>query len=153
MPDVSDILDLLQNTNSEPTPQPRTWGPFSHNSVRMISNIQASLVPSCCASSPNDPIEEDDTDDWLDRTMSFAIVLTNCQESWASKLNSSYHPTLFSSYRPRFSSSCLRLYMTYSVYLENEVQEEVPTTCLPCSKLAQHADDQVSSVQVILLDH
>jgi len=39
IPNVSDILDLLQNTNSEPTPQPSTWGPFSHILVRMISSI------------------------------------------------------------------------------------------------------------------
>src|SRR5882724_1079585 len=100
MPDVSDILDLLQNTNSEPTPQPSTWGQFSHNSVRMISNIQATSVQSCCTSSPNDPIEEYDTDDWLDRTMSFAIVPMNCQQSWASKLNSSHHPTQSDAYHP-----------------------------------------------------
>src|SRR5882724_2484990 len=33
---------------------------------------------SHCATSPNNPIEEDeDMDDWLDRTMSFAVVLMN----------------------------------------------------------------------------
>jgi len=105
MPDVSGILDLPQNTNSEPTPQPSIWGSFSHNSLWMISNIQAASVPSCCASSPNDPIEEDDTDDWLDRTMSFAIVLMNCQQSWASKLNSSHHLTQSNSYHPTQSDS------------------------------------------------
>src|SRR5882724_6211565 len=38
---------------------------------------------SCCAVSPNNPIEEyEDTNDWLDRTMSFAFVLMNSQPSW-----------------------------------------------------------------------
>jgi len=32
---------------------------------------------SWCATSPNDPVEEDNVDDWLDKTMSFAIVLMN----------------------------------------------------------------------------
>jgi len=43
--------------------------------------------------------------------------------------------------------------MTYSVYLEDEVQGEVPTTCIPHLELAQHADDQLSSICEILLDH
>src|SRR5882724_2096109 len=46
------------------------------------------------AASPNDLIDEDeDTDDWLDRTMSFAIVLMNSRPSWSSRLNSYYHLT------------------------------------------------------------
>src|SRR5882724_6316073 len=48
---------------------------------------------SCHASSPNNPIEEDDTDDWLERTMSFAIVLMDYWPSWATKLIFSCHPT------------------------------------------------------------
>ena len=45
------------------------------------------------AASPNYLIDEDeDADDWLDRTMSFAIILMNSQPSWSSRLNSSYHP-------------------------------------------------------------
>src|SRR5882724_9008587 len=43
--------------------------------------------------------------------------------------------------------------MTYSVYLEDEVQEEVPTTCIPCLELSQHADDQLSSIWAISLNH
>ena len=46
---------------------------------------------SCQAASPNDPIEEDNVDDWLDRTMSFSTTLMNSQPSWTDKLNSSYH--------------------------------------------------------------
>jgi len=41
------------------------------------------------AASPNNPIEEDeDADDWLDRTMSLAIILMNSRPSWSSRLNS-----------------------------------------------------------------
>src|SRR5882724_11778778 len=36
------------------------------------------------AISPNDPVEEDDVDGWLDKTMSFSIVLMNSWLSWAS---------------------------------------------------------------------
>src|SRR5882672_8344804 len=43
------------------------------------------------ASSPNDPVEEDDVDDWLNKTMSFTIVLMNSHPFWSQRLNSSYH--------------------------------------------------------------
>jgi len=39
------------------------------------------------AISPNDPVEEDNVDDWLNKTMSFAIILMNSRPSWASRLN------------------------------------------------------------------
>src|SRR5882724_4279494 len=39
------------------------------------------------AISLNDPVEEDDVDDWLHKTMSFAIVLMNSRPSWVSRLN------------------------------------------------------------------
>jgi len=42
--------------------------------------------------------------------------------------------------------------MTYSAYLEDEVQEEVLPTCIPHLELAQHMDDWINSVWEILLD-
>ena len=36
--------------------------------------------------SPNDPLPVDDSDDWLDRTMSFAVVLMNSAPSWSIRL-------------------------------------------------------------------
>jgi len=53
---------------------------------------------SWCAISPNDPVEEDNVDDWLNKTMSFAIVLMNSLPSWASRLNAPYDLTQSSSY-------------------------------------------------------
>src|SRR5882724_3504302 len=50
------------------------------------------------AISPNDRVEEDDVDDWLDKTMSFSIILINSQPSWASRLNAPYDLTQSSSY-------------------------------------------------------
>jgi len=56
---------------------------------------------SHCAAASNDLINEDeDADDWLDRTISFAVILMNSQPSWSSRLNSSYRPTQATSYRP-----------------------------------------------------
>src|SRR5882724_5686703 len=40
---------------------------------------------SWCTTSPNDPVEEDDADDWLNKTRSFAIILMNSH--WACRLN------------------------------------------------------------------
>ena len=53
---------------------------------------------SSASLSPNDPIEEDDADNWLDKTMSFAIILMNTQPYWASRLNMPYCLTQSSSH-------------------------------------------------------
>jgi len=90
---------------------------------------------SCHSASPNDPIEEDeDVDDWLDRTMRFAIVLMNSQPSWSSRLTSSY------------CLNCQKYFPTYLIYLEDEVPEEVPPPIIPHSYLAQHANDHLDAV-------
>src|SRR5882724_3676094 len=78
-----------------------------------------SFTPFCFT---NDPINEDkDADDWLDRTMSFAVVLMNSRPSWSSRLNSSYHLTRATSYRliSRWPS-CQKKLPTYSIYLEDK---------------------------------
>src|SRR5882724_7035704 len=69
------------------------------------------------AASPNDPINEDeDMDDWLDRTMSFAIVLMKSQPSWSSRLNSSYGPTQANSYHlTSYRPSHQKLFPTYLI--------------------------------------
>jgi len=46
----------------------------------------------------NDSVEEDDVDDWLNKTMLFAIILMNSKPSWASRLNTPYCPTHSSSH-------------------------------------------------------
>src|SRR5882724_8475695 len=95
---------------------------------------------SCRAASPNNLINEDeDADDWLDRTMSFAVIIMNSQPSWSSRLNSSYRPTQAISYRP----SRQKLLPTYLIYLEDE---EVPTPIIPHSDLAQHTYDCLEAV-------
>src|SRR5882724_3726317 len=109
---------------------------------------------SCHAASPNDLIDEDeDTDDWLDRTMSFAIILMNSWPSWSSRLSSSYHLTRVASYQPiSFWLSHQKLFPTYLIFLEDEGPKEVPTLVIPCSDLAQHADDCVDAVWAMSLD-
>src|SRR5882724_12624981 len=106
------------------------------------------------ATSPNDPIDEDeDADDWLDRTMSFAIVLMNSWPSWSSRLNSSYRLTRATSYWPiPHQPSHQKLSPSCSIYFEDEGHEEVSTPIIPCSDLAQHADDRLDAVRAMLLD-
>src|SRR5882724_3693740 len=109
---------------------------------------------SCHATSPNDLIDEDeDADDWLDRTMSFAVVLMNSQPSWSSRLNSSYRLTRATSYWPiSHWLSCQKLLPSYSIYFEDEGHEEVPTPIIPHSDLAQRANDRLDAVHAMLLD-
>src|SRR5882724_9638801 len=77
---------------------------------------------SCHATSPNNLIDEDeDGDDWLDRTMSFAVVLMNSWPSWSSRLNSSYRPTQVAPYRPiSYRPNCQKPFPTYLIYLEDK---------------------------------
>jgi len=47
---------------------------------------------SCHAPSPNDCIVDDNMDDWLDRTMGFAVVLMNSTTLWTGQLGIPHHP-------------------------------------------------------------
>ena len=103
------------------------------------------------AASQNDLVEEDNVDDWLNKTMSFAIILMNSRPSWSQRLNSSYHlncPNL----PTRLAENCPKVCPRYSVYLEDEVSEDPPPSNIPHSESAQLADDRLDSVQKLLLD-
>jgi len=41
--------------------------------------------------SPNDPVVDDNTDDWLDRTMGFAVILMNSTIPWIGWLGIPHH--------------------------------------------------------------
>jgi len=43
------------------------------------------------APSPNDPVVDDNTDDWLDRTMGFAVILMNSTIPWIGWLGIPHH--------------------------------------------------------------
>src|SRR5882672_1128479 len=103
------------------------------------------------ASSPNDPVEEDDADDWLDKTMSFAVVLMNSRPTWSQRLNSSYCPNC-ANLPTHSTENCPRFYPRYSVYLEDEASEDPPPSTIPHSESALLADDHLDSVQKLLLD-
>src|SRR5882672_9223141 len=85
---------------------------------------------SCRASSPNDPVEEDDADDWLDKTMSFAVILMNSCPSWSQRLNSSYCPN-FPNIQTHSAENCSKVCLRYSVYLEDEASEDPPPSNIP----------------------
>src|SRR5882672_561562 len=103
------------------------------------------------ASSPNNPVEEDDVDDWLDKTMSFAVVLMNSRPTWSQRLNSSYRPN-FTNLPTRSAEICPRFYPRYSVYLEDEASEDPPPSNIPHSESALLVDDRLDSVWKLLLD-
>ena len=80
--DMSYIKGMFNNLDIQPCAAVNRWivgiKIFQFDLVHVPGHLH--MGPdglSCCTSSPNDPIEEDDVDDWLDRTMSFAIVLMN----------------------------------------------------------------------------
>ena len=147
--DVSYIKGMLNNPDIQPVGTVNRW-------IIGIKLFQFELVhvPGCLhmgpdglshwAASPNDPAQEDDPD-WLDKTMSFTIILMNSQPSWSEKLNSHYRLTCSLSHWPK-------THPMYSVYFDDEVAEEVFPMDIPCSELAQCTDDQLDSIRAILLN-
>src|SRR5882724_10231500 len=157
--DASYIKGMLNNLDIQPGTVVNRW-------IVGIKLFQFELVhvPGClhtgpdglshCAASPNDLIDEDeDMDDWLDRTMSFAIVLMKSWPSWSSRLNSSYHLTQATLYwLISHWPSHQKLLPTYSIYLEDEGHEEAPTPVIPHSDLVQCTDDHLEAVRALLHD-
>src|SRR5882672_1257502 len=133
--DASYIKGMLNNPDIQPGATVNRW-------IIRIKLFQFELVHvpgclhtgpdglSCWASSPNDPVEEDDVDDWLDKTMSFAIVLMNSRPTWSQRLNSSCRPNC-ANLPTRSAENCPRFYPRYSVYLEDEASEDPPPSNIP----------------------
>jgi len=100
---ASYIKGMLNNLDIQPGAVVNRWivgiKLFQFELVHVPGKLHTGLDGlSWCAISPNDPVEEDDADDWLDKTMSFSIVLMNSRPSWTSKLNAPYDPTRPSSH-------------------------------------------------------
>jgi len=80
--DVSYIKGMLNNPDIQPGAMVNRWivgiKLFQFELVHVPGRLHTGLDGlSWHTISPNDPVEEDDADDWLDKTMSFAIVLMN----------------------------------------------------------------------------
>jgi len=89
---MSYIKGMLNNLDIQPGAVVNSGLSASSSSSFKLVHVpgrlhMAQMVCHSGAISPNDPLEEDDADNWLDKTMSFAIVLMNSQPSWASRLN------------------------------------------------------------------
>src|SRR5882672_1988551 len=90
-------------------------------------------------------------DDWLDKTMSFTVILMNSRPSWSQRLNYSYCLNCPNS--PTCSASnCPKVCPRYSVYLEDEVSEDPPPSNIPCSESAQLTDNHLDTIWEFLLD-
>ena len=148
---------MLNNPDIQPGATVNRWivgiKLFQFKLVHVPGRLHTGLDGLSHHSSPNDPIEEDeDMDGWLDRTMSFAIILMNSQPSWSSRLNS-YHLIQATSYWwNTYQLKHQKYFPTYLIYLEDEGPEEVPTPVIPHSDLAQRANDRLDAVCAMLLD-
>ena len=98
--------------------------------------------------SPNDPVVDDDMDDWLDRTMGFAVILMNSTVLWTSQLGLSHHPD--------DQVSCLGWFTAQdsicSAYHQAGNGSDSSAIHIPCSQEAQHADEQLKLIQSILTE-
>src|SRR5882724_7985788 len=90
--DASYIKGMLNNPDIQPGAAVNRWivgiKLFQFELVRIPGRLHTGPDGlSQHTISPNDPVEEDDVEDWLDKTMSFAIILINSRPSWANRLN------------------------------------------------------------------
>jgi len=103
---------------------------------------------SCQAPSPNDPVVDDDMDDWLDRTMGFAIILMNSTVPWTSQLGLPHHQ--------HNQHPCLGWFTLQdpvcSVYHQAGEEYDSLAMDIPHSQEAQNADEWLNFFRAILMD-
>ena len=101
---------------------------------------------SCHDPSPNDPIVDDDTDDWLERTMGFSVILMNATTPWTGWLGLPHHPDNQVSHLGWFTA-CNSV---YSAYHQAGDIYDVPAIEIPHSQEAQHTNGWL--IQAVLMD-
>ena len=92
--DTSYIKGMLNNLDIQPRAAVNRWIvsiKLFHFKLVHVPGTQHNSLDSLSQHipSPNDPLLFDDSDNWLDRTMSFAVVLMNSTPSWSIRLASS----------------------------------------------------------------
>jgi len=151
--DMSYIKGMLNNLDIQPGAAMNRW-------IVGIKLFQFELIHvpgilhtgpdglSCRAPSPNDPVVDDDTDDWLDRTMGFAVILMNSTVLWTGRLGLSHHPDDQLTYLGWFTSWD----PVSSAYHQAEGECDSLAMDISRPQEAQNADEQLKSVRAILSD-
>ena len=140
--DASYIEGMLNNPDIQPGAAVNRWivgiKLFHFELVHVpgkLHNVPDGL--SHRADSPNDPVDDEDPDDWLNRTMGFVMVLMNSALPWSHRFQLPYPPVP----SPLASSSSPTSYATSSAYLHEENTSHEPSTEIPHLPEAQLADD------------
>jgi len=91
---------------------------------------------------------DNDTDDWLDRTMGFAVILMNSTVLWTGRLGLPHHLDN--------QVSCLGWFTSWdsvcSAYHQTGGEYDLLTVDIPHSQEAQNADKWLKFIQSILTD-
>ena len=150
--DASYIKGMLNNPDIQPGAAVNRWivgiKLFHFDLVHVPGTLHnAPDGLSRHAHSPNDPDDEEDPDDWLDRTMGFAVVLINSAMPWSRRLQLS-SPVGF----PLASSLLSASFSACSGYLYADSPPAGPSPEIPRSTHAQLADDRLDTIQSILSD-
>jgi len=103
---------------------------------------------SCHAPSPNDPILDDNMDDWLDMTMGFAVILMNSTTPWTSWLDLPHHLDNQAFHLGWFTTWDL-VYLAYHQAGDNH---NLPAMEIPHSQEGQHTDKWLKHIWAILMD-
>ena len=122
---------------------------FHFELIHVLGTLHTGLDGlSCHAPSPNDPIVEDNTDDWLDRTMGFAVILMNTTAPWTGQLGLLHHldnQVCHLGWFTTWNLLCPAYHQTGDNY------DLLPIE-IPCSQEAQHTDKWLKLAWVILMD-
>ena len=139
---ASYIKGMLNNPDIQPGTAVNRWivgiKLFHFDLIHVLGKLHDALDSlSYHAQLLMDPIADKDLDDWLDRTMGFAVVLMNSTLPWSRHFQCS----------PVLPSSLLAPYSAYSAYFQEENTPLHPSLEIPCSQQAQLTDDRLNVVQ------
>ena len=141
---------MLSNPDIQPGAAMNRWivriKPFDFELIHVLGTLHTRPEGlSCCAPSPNDPIVDDDTDDWVDRTMGFAVVLMNTTTLWTSWLGLPHQLDHQVSHLGQFTAWDL----ICSAYHQAGDECDLPAVNIPHSQEAQCAEEWLKLIQAV----
>src|SRR5882724_10646293 len=151
--DASYINGILNNPDIQPGAAMNRWivgiKLFHFELIHVLGTLHTGPDGlSHQASSPNDPVVDDDMDDWLDSTMGFAIVLMNSTVPWTGQLGLPHHQ--------HDQCPCLGWFTLWdpvcSAYHQARGEYDSLAMDIPRSQESQNTDKWLKFVQAILMD-
>ena len=155
--DASYIKGMLNNLDIQPRAAVNRWivgiKPF-HFKLVHVPGTQHNGPDGLSWHMPslNDPLPVDDSDNWLDKAMSFAVILMNSAPSWSVQLTSSGHTDnqARTDNRPAVFLPPLAHLSASAAYFVTDDTSSSHVPDIPHSALAQSADAHLKAIRDLL---